>query len=100
MADSAQAGQQLPIPAADAAAGSMLSPGSLDIEQPTITLSTIKGQPIFRQITMMLAIAASVAIGVSVVMWSQDPVYTALSGVSSDKDVAQVAELLTKAQIE
>jgi flagellar M-ring protein FliF len=53
-----------------------------------------------RQIAFLIAIAASVAIGVYVVLWSQEPNYSLLYGSLSDQDASQVIESLQKSNIE
>ncbi len=53
-----------------------------------------------RQIMFLFAIAASVAIGVYVVLWSQKPNYSLLYGSLSNQDASQVLESLQKANIE
>ncbi len=53
-----------------------------------------------RQIIFLFAIAASVAIGVYVVLWSQKPNYSMLYGSLSDQDASQVLESLQKSNIE
>ena len=53
-----------------------------------------------RQIMFLFAIAASVAIGVYVVLWSQKPNYSLLYGSLSDQDASQVIESLQKANID
>lgn len=47
-----------------------------------------------RQLGLLLGIAASVALGVAVVMWSQTPNYELLYGSMTDKDVIQVQDAL------
>jgi flagellar M-ring protein FliF len=53
-----------------------------------------------RQLTFLFAVAASVAIGVYVVLWSQKPNYSLLYGSLSDQDASQVIESLQKSNIE
>ncbi len=55
--------------------------------------------PIWRQLSFMVAMAASIALGISLFTWSQDPNYTMLYGNLTDKDVGQVMEALKKANI-
>jgi flagellar M-ring protein FliF len=49
---------------------------------------------------MMLAIAASVALGVAVVLWSQSPTYSVLTGSLQQQDAAQVLDVLRQSNIE
>lgn len=60
----------------------------------------IKRTLLFRQIGFLVGVAASVALGVYVVLWSQTPNYSLLYGSLSDQDVAQVLEVLQKSSIE
>ena len=55
--------------------------------------------PAMRQLWFMIAIAASVAIGVSLVLWMQTPNYTLLYGNLSQKDAGQVVQALQSANI-
>lgn len=53
--------------------------------------------PWLRQIAVMVGIAASVALGVAVVLWSQAPNYAPLYGNLAEKDASQVMEALQQA---
>ncbi len=55
--------------------------------------------PAVRQLGLMVGLAASVALGVAVVLWSQEPNYSLLYGNLTDKDAGNVLEALQKAQI-
>jgi len=50
--------------------------------------------PIVRQLAVMIGIAASVALGVAVVLWSQTPTYSQLFGSLAQKDAAEVVNAL------
>jgi len=63
------------------------------------TANGFSGLPAVRQIGLMIGLAASVALGVAVVLWSQSPSYTLLYGNLDSKDSAQVADALQKANI-
>ena len=52
-----------------------------------------------RQIGLMIGLAASVALGVAVVLWSQQPNYTVLFADLSSKDAGQVVDALQKSGI-
>ena len=54
----------------------------------------------FRQLGLMIGLAVSVALGVTVAMWSQTPNYSMLYGNLSIKDLSQVAKSLDSAGIE
>lgn len=50
--------------------------------------------PMLRQVGLLIALAASVAMGFSVVLWMREPDYKPLTGVSSAYQANQVAEVL------
>ncbi len=56
--------------------------------------------PIVRQLGLMIGLAASIAIGVAVVLWSQEPTYRVLYGGLSDKDSAAVVQALQQHHID
>lgn len=67
----------------------------------TIAMTSEMRRAIFiRQLMFLFAVAASVAIGVYVVLWSQKPNYSLLYGSLSDQDASQVIESLQKANID
>jgi len=55
--------------------------------------------PAFRQLGLMIGLAVSVALGVTVAMWSQTPNYSMLYGNLSAKDLSQVTASLDGAGI-
>ena len=55
--------------------------------------------PAVRQVMLLVGVAASVAIGFAVVLWSQTPGYTRLYGDLAGADAAQVADALRAADI-
>lgn len=55
---------------------------------------------IIRQVGVMIGIAASVALGVYVVMWARTPNYTLLFSDLSDRDVGQVVDALKSSDID
>lgn len=55
--------------------------------------------PGMRSLILLVAIAAAVAAGVAVVLWSQKPPYSLLMGNLSDSDMAQVVQGLQSANI-
>lgn len=63
------------------------------------TVHGFAGLPAMRQIGLMIGLAASVALGVAVALWSQTPSYSLLYGSLSQRDAAQVADALQKANI-
>ncbi len=63
------------------------------------TAEGFTGLPVIRQLGLMVGLAASVALGVAVVMWSQEPSYSLLYGNLSGTDSSQVLEVLQKSNI-
>jgi flagellar M-ring protein FliF len=59
----------------------------------------LQDNPIIRQIAVMVGIAASVALGVAVVLWSQTPSYVPLYGNLAQKDAMEIAQALQAAGI-
>jgi len=55
--------------------------------------------PVFRQLGLMIGLAVSVALGVTVAMWSQTPNYSMLYGNLTAKDLSQVTKSLESAGI-
>lgn len=60
----------------------------------------LQDNPIVRQIAVMVGIAASVALGVAVVLWSQTPSYSPLYGNLPQKDAMEIAQALQAAGID
>jgi len=56
--------------------------------------------PWLRQVAVMVGIAASVALGVAVVLWSQAPNYAPLYGNLAEKDASQVMEALQQVGVD
>ncbi len=63
------------------------------------TVQGFQGLPALRQLGLMIGLAASVALGVAVVLWSQQPSYTLLYANLSSKDAGQVIDALQKSNI-
>ncbi|GMQ88293.1 MAG: flagellar basal-body MS-ring/collar protein FliF [Gammaproteobacteria bacterium] len=63
------------------------------------TVQGFQGLPALRQIGLMIGLAASVALGVAVVLWSQQPAYTLLYANLGSKDAGQVIDALQKSGI-
>ncbi|WJW74575.1 flagellar basal-body MS-ring/collar protein FliF [Thiohalobacter sp. IOR34] len=55
--------------------------------------------PAVRQVGLMIGLAASVALGVAVVLWSQTPNYSLLYANLPERDASQVADALQQAGI-
>lgn len=62
--------------------------------------SEVKRTLFIRQAVFLVAIAASVALGVYVTLWSQTPNYSLLYGSLPSEDIGQVLDALQKANIE
>jgi len=65
-----------------------------------INLSAVLNIPAVRQVVLLIGVAASVAAGFAIVLWSQSPVFTQLYSDLDTADAAQVAEALSGAGIE
>lgn len=63
------------------------------------TAQGFAGLPAFRQLGLMIGLAASVALGVAVVLWSQEPSYSLLYGSLSDKDAVEVVDALQQSGV-
>lgn len=70
--------------------------GGAMMQSQTVKLSS---NPILRQLMIMVSVAASVALGVAVVLWSQTPTYSLLYGNLSQKDAGDVVSALEQANI-
>ncbi len=64
------------------------------------TAQGFQSLPALRQIGLMVGLAASVALGVAVVLWSQQPDYSPLYANLSSKDAGQVVDALQKSGIQ
>lgn len=62
-------------------------------------LSGFGSLSIFRQLALMGGLAASIALGVIIVMWSQEPNYVMLYGGLSDQDSLEVTSALDRSAI-
>ncbi|MCF6283050.1 MAG: flagellar M-ring protein FliF [Candidatus Polarisedimenticolaceae bacterium] len=59
----------------------------------------LMANPVVRQLGVMIGIAASVALGVAVVLWSQTPNYSVLFANLASKDVSSVIDALQKSNV-
>nr|WP_256582288.1 flagellar basal-body MS-ring/collar protein FliF [Pseudomonas sp. MYb185] len=62
-------------------------------------LDNLAQLPMLRQFALLVGLAASVAIGFAVVLWSQQPEYRPLYGSMSNLDATQVIEVLQQSRI-
>lgn len=65
-----------------------------------LNLQTILQIPAVRQVTILLGVAAAVAAGVAVVLWSQTPGYASLYSNLDSADAVQVVDALRAADID
>jgi flagellar M-ring protein FliF len=63
------------------------------------TVQGFQGLPAMRQIGLMVGLAASVALGVAVVLWSWQPNYTLLYANLSNKDAGNVIDALQQSGV-
>ncbi|WP_198264000.1 flagellar basal-body MS-ring/collar protein FliF [sulfur-oxidizing endosymbiont of Gigantopelta aegis] len=64
-----------------------------------VMLQNISEYPLLRQLGLMVGLAASVALGVAIVFWSQSPDYTTLYAELPDNELSQVADALKQSKI-
>ncbi len=72
----------------------------VNTEEVSAGLAGMSGLNAFRQIGLMLGLAASVAIGVTVVLWSWTPNYGVLYGALEERDVSTVLDALRQGGID
>jgi flagellar M-ring protein FliF len=71
------------------------------VARPAITsLTQLLQHPLSRQLLVMVSIAASVALGVAVVLWSQSPSYSLLYGNLGEAGAQEVRDALQKAGVD
>ena len=63
-----------------------------------INLAGVLSIPAVRQVILLLGVAAAVAVGITVAMWSQSPAYTQLYGDMVAAEAAEVADALRAAK--
>ncbi|MCK5335987.1 MAG: flagellar M-ring protein FliF, partial [Gammaproteobacteria bacterium] len=69
-------------------------------ENVTVSAQGFNSLPALRQLGLMIGLAVSVALGVTVALWSQTPNYSMLYGNLSSKDLSLVTKSLDSAGIE
>ncbi|MDX2507588.1 MAG: flagellar basal-body MS-ring/collar protein FliF [Gammaproteobacteria bacterium] len=62
-------------------------------------LQNISEYPLLRQAGLLVGLAASVALGVAIVFWSQSPDYTTLYAQLPDTELSQIADALKQSKI-
>lgn len=75
---------------------------SLDAKKPLFGLTMLENvsqMNMLRQVGLLVGLAAAVAVGFAVVLWSQQPDYRPLYGSLEGMDANQVIEVLTQADI-
>ncbi len=65
-----------------------------------MSLANVLRIPAVRQVILLIGVAAAVAVGFAVVLWSQTPVYTQLYADMSAAEAAEVADALQAEDIE
>ena len=65
-----------------------------------INLAGVLRIPAVRQVVLLIGVAAAVAAGFAVVLWSQDPGFTQLYGDMETKEAAQVVDALQSSDIQ
>jgi len=70
------------------------------VVSPRAQAPSLSRNPVIRQLAVMVGIAASVAIGVAVVLWSWTPSYSLLFGNLAQKDASEVVAALQQAGID
>ena len=68
-------------------------------EAPKGPLENLANLPVARQIGVLVALAASIAIGFWVVLWSQEPDYAILFNQVAQEEITEIASTLDGAQI-
>ncbi|MCW9024464.1 MAG: flagellar basal-body MS-ring/collar protein FliF [Gammaproteobacteria bacterium] len=69
-------------------------------EQISAPFQGMVGLPVVRQLGLLIGLAASIAIGVAVVLWSQTPDYDVLYSQVTGKDAQAMAEVLERNRID
>ncbi len=64
------------------------------------SLDNVAQLPLLRQLGLLIGLAASIAIGFAVVLWSQQPDYRPLYGSMENYDAGQVVDILNQARIQ
>jgi flagellar M-ring protein FliF len=54
----------------------------------------LTGMPIVKQVSLIIALAATIAIGVAIVLWSQEPNYTLLYGGLKPQEAADIVKAI------
>lgn len=79
------------------------SQANINMPQPTTPLGAmqrnVSAQPIVKQILFLVAIAASIAVGGYVLMWSQSPSYQVLFANMAPQESSEVVEVLQQMNI-
>ncbi len=69
-------------------------------EQITQSFTGMSRLPLLRQFGLLVGLAASIALGIGIVTWSQTPGYSLLYGSLTERDAAQVVEALQRSGID
>ena len=74
------------------------NPNSVELMQ--VEQGGVMANPLVRQLLVMLMLAASIALGIVVVLWAWTPNYTMLHGSLTEKDAAEIVTALQQAGID
>ncbi len=79
---------------------SLPSPEQKSLARQTNPIDAVAQSQVVRHLARLIGLAAAVAIGMVVVMWSAEPNYTPLFSNMSNQDSAQIADVLIANEIE
>ncbi len=65
-----------------------------------MSLATVLRIPAVRQVMLLIGVAAAVAVGFAIALWSQSPVYTQLYGNADPSESAEITDALRSAGME
>ena len=69
----------------------------LDPTQAMRQFNQVAEMPVVRQLGLLIGLAASIALGVAVVFWAQEPEYSPLYGNLAEMDAAEIITTLDRA---
>lgn len=71
----------------------------MEQNKPQLMANGFSALPAWRQIAIMIGLAASIALGGTLVLWSQEPNYSLLYGNLSERDVSEVMNVLQQENV-
>jgi flagellar M-ring protein FliF len=72
----------------------------IETSQALAKFNEVSAMPVARQLGLLVGLAASIALGLSVVFWAQEPDYTPLYSNLSEMDAAEVIQSLESSGVE